>query len=105
MPKLPGRIILFQNEKELCLRLRNRLETIGQLNVPQCHSMELRISSNILWCFEVFISRLNFKIHIVKANASSLKPNHVLLLCELKLEVVSDAFNYTTDALAAKQFI
>lgn len=42
---------------------------------------------------------------MVKTKASSLKFNHVLLLYVLKLEAVSDAFNYSPDVLVAERFI
>lgn len=61
--------------------------------------------SNILWCFETSTSVAKPNSGMVKTKASALKSNCVLLLYVLKLEAMSDAFNYSPDVLVAEQFI
>lgn len=61
--------------------------------------------SNILWCFKTSTSGEKSNSNMVKTKANAFKSNHVLLLYVLKLEAVSDAFNYSPDVLVAEQFI
>lgn len=61
--------------------------------------------SNILWCFETNTTGAKSNSDMVKTKASASKSNHVLLLYVLKLEAVSDAFNYSPDVLVAERFI